>query len=85
MWFGVQFFPDVRPEEKSAEAYFREALDLAEEGDRLRFQPYPHRRALLPFLRRLQPEPDRLSRRGGAAHAPGTARHRRCPARSITR
>ena len=35
MQFGVQFFPDVRPEEKSAEAYFREALDLAEEADRL--------------------------------------------------
>jgi len=37
MQFGVQFFPDVRPEEKSAEAYFREALDLAEEADRLGF------------------------------------------------
>jgi alkanesulfonate monooxygenase SsuD/methylene tetrahydromethanopterin reductase-like flavin-dependent oxidoreductase (luciferase family) len=35
MQFGVQFFPDVRPEEKSAETYFREALDLAEEADRL--------------------------------------------------
>src|SRR5258708_16785972 len=35
MQFGVQFFPDVRPEEKSAEAYFQEALDLAEEADRL--------------------------------------------------
>ena len=35
MQFGVQFFPDVMPEEKSAEAYFREALDLAEEADRL--------------------------------------------------
>ncbi len=35
MQFGVQFFPDVRPEEKSAEAYFRDALDLAEEADRL--------------------------------------------------
>src|SRR5579862_2046758 len=35
MRFGVQFFPDVRPEEKSAEAYFSEALDLAEEADRL--------------------------------------------------
>src|SRR5216683_1300611 len=35
MQFGVQFFPDVRPEEKSAEAYFSEALDLAEEADRL--------------------------------------------------
>src|SRR5205085_7102239 len=35
MQFGVQFFPDVRPEEKSAEAYFQEAVDLAEEADRL--------------------------------------------------
>ena len=35
MQFGVQFFPDVTPEEKPAEAYFAEALDLAEEADRL--------------------------------------------------
>ncbi len=35
MQFGVQFFPDVKPEEKSAQAYFSEALDLAEEADRL--------------------------------------------------
>ncbi len=35
MQFGVQFFPDVKPEEKSAETYFSEALDLAEEADRL--------------------------------------------------
>jgi alkanesulfonate monooxygenase SsuD/methylene tetrahydromethanopterin reductase-like flavin-dependent oxidoreductase (luciferase family) len=35
MRFGVQFFPDVRPEERSAEQYFREALDLAAEADRL--------------------------------------------------
>ena len=35
MQFGVQFFPDVRPEERSAEQYFREALDIAEEADRL--------------------------------------------------
>ena len=35
MQFGVQFFPDVMPEEKSGEAYFQEALDLAEEADRL--------------------------------------------------
>jgi alkanesulfonate monooxygenase SsuD/methylene tetrahydromethanopterin reductase-like flavin-dependent oxidoreductase (luciferase family) len=35
MQFGVQFFPDVRPEECSAEQYFREALDLSEEADRL--------------------------------------------------
>ncbi len=37
MQFGVQFFPDVRPEERSAEAYFRDALDLSEEADRLGF------------------------------------------------
>src|ERR1700730_369901 len=37
MQFGVQFFPDVRREEKSGEAYFQEALDLAEEADRLGF------------------------------------------------
>ncbi len=35
MQFGVQFFPDVAPQEKSAAAYFQEALDLAEEADRL--------------------------------------------------
>src|SRR5205085_5111584 len=35
MQFGVQFFPDVMPQQKSAEAYFREALELAEEADRL--------------------------------------------------
>jgi alkanesulfonate monooxygenase SsuD/methylene tetrahydromethanopterin reductase-like flavin-dependent oxidoreductase (luciferase family) len=33
--FGVQFFPDVRPEDRAAEQYFREALDIAEEADRL--------------------------------------------------
>jgi alkanesulfonate monooxygenase SsuD/methylene tetrahydromethanopterin reductase-like flavin-dependent oxidoreductase (luciferase family) len=37
MQFGVQFFPDVRPEERSADQYFREALDLSEEADRLGF------------------------------------------------
>ncbi|MBV9859190.1 MAG: LLM class flavin-dependent oxidoreductase [Alphaproteobacteria bacterium] len=37
MQFGVQFFPDVRPEEKSGRDYFRDALDLAEEADRRGF------------------------------------------------
>jgi alkanesulfonate monooxygenase SsuD/methylene tetrahydromethanopterin reductase-like flavin-dependent oxidoreductase (luciferase family) len=37
MKFGLQFFPDVKPEEKSAAQYFAEALVLAEEGDRLGF------------------------------------------------
>jgi alkanesulfonate monooxygenase SsuD/methylene tetrahydromethanopterin reductase-like flavin-dependent oxidoreductase (luciferase family) len=35
--FGVQFFPDVRPEERPAAQYFREALDIAEDADRLGF------------------------------------------------
>jgi alkanesulfonate monooxygenase SsuD/methylene tetrahydromethanopterin reductase-like flavin-dependent oxidoreductase (luciferase family) len=37
MKFGLQFFPDVKPEQKSAAQYFAEALALAEEGDRLGF------------------------------------------------
>ncbi|HEV2301370.1 MAG TPA: LLM class flavin-dependent oxidoreductase [Stellaceae bacterium] len=37
MEFGVQFFPDVRPEEKSGAEYFHDALALAEEADALGF------------------------------------------------
>src|SRR5579863_587140 len=37
MQFGIQFFPDVKPEQKSAARYFAEALDLAEEADGLGF------------------------------------------------
>jgi alkanesulfonate monooxygenase SsuD/methylene tetrahydromethanopterin reductase-like flavin-dependent oxidoreductase (luciferase family) len=37
MQFGVQFFPDVKPEEKSARDYFADCLDIAEEADRLGF------------------------------------------------
>ena len=37
MQFGVQFFPDVRPEQKSASDYFREALDIVEESEKLGF------------------------------------------------
>jgi hypothetical protein len=33
MEFGVQFFPDVRPEQKSGADYACEALDIAEESD----------------------------------------------------
>lgn len=35
MQFGVQFFPDVKPEEKSAADYFRDSLDIAAAADRL--------------------------------------------------
>src|SRR6266478_702164 len=35
--FGVQFFPDVKPEQKSGAAYFQEALLLAEEAEKLGF------------------------------------------------
>jgi alkanesulfonate monooxygenase SsuD/methylene tetrahydromethanopterin reductase-like flavin-dependent oxidoreductase (luciferase family) len=37
MQFGVQFFPDVKPEQKAGAEYFREALTLAEEADNLGF------------------------------------------------
>ena len=37
MEFGVQFFPDVKPERKSGEQYFDEALVLTEEAERLGF------------------------------------------------
>jgi alkanesulfonate monooxygenase SsuD/methylene tetrahydromethanopterin reductase-like flavin-dependent oxidoreductase (luciferase family) len=37
MEFGVQFFPDVKPEEKSGAEYFQDALALAEEADALGF------------------------------------------------
>ena len=33
--FGVQFFPAVKPADKSAEAYFSDSLDVAEAADRL--------------------------------------------------
>lgn len=38
MQFGVQFFPNVRPSEKSAMQYFAESLDVVEAADRLGFR-----------------------------------------------
>src|SRR5438874_5629219 len=37
MQFGVQFFPDVKPEQKAGAEYFREALTLAEEAEKVGF------------------------------------------------
>lgn len=37
MEFGVQFFPDVKPEQKSARDYFRDTLELAVLADQLGF------------------------------------------------
>lgn len=37
MEFGVQFFPDVKPQQKPARTYFRDCLEIAEEADRLGF------------------------------------------------
>jgi alkanesulfonate monooxygenase SsuD/methylene tetrahydromethanopterin reductase-like flavin-dependent oxidoreductase (luciferase family) len=37
MQFGVQFFPDVRPEDKAARDYFAESLEIAEEAEKLGF------------------------------------------------
>jgi len=35
MQFGVQFFPDVKPEQKSGEQYFADCLEIAERADQL--------------------------------------------------
>jgi alkanesulfonate monooxygenase SsuD/methylene tetrahydromethanopterin reductase-like flavin-dependent oxidoreductase (luciferase family) len=35
MQFGIQFFPDVKPEQKAAAQYFDEALTLVEESEKL--------------------------------------------------
>src|SRR5215471_17497393 len=37
MKFGVQFFPDVKPDQKSGAQYFHDALALAEESEKLSF------------------------------------------------
>ena len=37
MQFGLQFFPDVRPDQKSGADYFRDALVLVEESEELGF------------------------------------------------
>jgi alkanesulfonate monooxygenase SsuD/methylene tetrahydromethanopterin reductase-like flavin-dependent oxidoreductase (luciferase family) len=37
MQFGIQFFPDVRPEQKSAQQYFSDALDLVELAESVGF------------------------------------------------
>src|SRR5437763_15184740 len=37
MQFGVQFFPEAKPEQKTGAAYFRETLTLAEQADNLGF------------------------------------------------
>ena len=38
MKFGVQFFPAVKPQDKSPEAYFSDSLDVAEAADRLGYE-----------------------------------------------
>lgn len=37
MEFGVQFFPDIGPKVKAAEAYFRECLAIVDEADALNY------------------------------------------------
>ena len=57
MQVGIQFFPDIGPAVKSARDYWQEALRLLAPVRPLRLQPCPYRRALLPPLWRLQPDP----------------------------
>src|SRR5271166_6256175 len=47
MQFGLQFFPDVTPRQKSGRDYFRDCLDIAEEADRLGFT---HVRTVEPYF-----------------------------------
>jgi alkanesulfonate monooxygenase SsuD/methylene tetrahydromethanopterin reductase-like flavin-dependent oxidoreductase (luciferase family) len=49
MKFGVQFFPNFRPTDKSAEDYFAQSLDIAEEADEL---GYAHARSVEHYFER---------------------------------
>ena len=49
MQFGVQFFPCVSPEDKSAATYFEECLAIAEEAETL---GYSHARTVEHYFRR---------------------------------
>src|SRR3984885_16348220 len=49
MQFGVQFFPSVAPEDKSANDYFDECLAIAEEAETL---GYSHARTVEHYFRR---------------------------------
>ena len=49
MKFGVQFFPNFRPADKSAEEYFAESLDIAAEADEL---GYAHARSVEHYFER---------------------------------
>jgi alkanesulfonate monooxygenase SsuD/methylene tetrahydromethanopterin reductase-like flavin-dependent oxidoreductase (luciferase family) len=49
MKFGVQFFPNFRPTDKSAEDYFAQSLDIAEEADEL---GYTHARSVEHYFER---------------------------------
>ncbi len=49
MQFGVQFFPAVAPEDKSANDYFEECLAIAEEAETL---GYSHARTVEHYFRR---------------------------------
>jgi alkanesulfonate monooxygenase SsuD/methylene tetrahydromethanopterin reductase-like flavin-dependent oxidoreductase (luciferase family) len=49
MQFGVQFFPNFHPAQKSAAAYFAQSLDIAEEADAL---GYTHARSVEHYFER---------------------------------
>jgi alkanesulfonate monooxygenase SsuD/methylene tetrahydromethanopterin reductase-like flavin-dependent oxidoreductase (luciferase family) len=49
MQFGVQFFPNFKPADKSAAEYFAQSLDIAEEGDEL---GYSHARSVEHYFER---------------------------------
>src|ERR1051326_7110975 len=49
MQFGVQFFPNFHPADKSAVEYFAQSLDIAEEADAL---GYSHARSVEHYFER---------------------------------
>ena len=77
MQAGIQFFPDIGPDVRSARDYWQRGAVAGRAVRPLRLQPRPHGRALLPPLWRLQPQSRGVPRRGRAgdeARAPGDRR-----------
>ena len=76
MEFGLQFFPDVSPDEKSAQQYWNESLDLTSLCDDL---GYTHVRTVEHYFEPYggySPAPSYLSNRRVPAHQQGQVNNR---------
>ena len=68
MQFGVQFFPNFQPKDKSPKDYFAESLAIAEEAEAL---GYSHARSVEHYFERYggySPNPIIFPRGRGGAH-----------------